>query len=152
MQLICHGSRNEGESLLRAVCYLKNCVCLSWQEKLARAEEQRAMQLLNIKRKAQAEETKVSEIAFINELQAGLLLASLRQMTKRRSFVDVTAAHGILHTCSLHHYLHLLLPQHKATVTNVRTPKSSCEVCFIACLTEKRSPLSEPLLPVQCRS
>nr|CAB3265885.1 S phase cyclin A-associated protein in the endoplasmic reticulum [Phallusia mammillata] len=38
-------------------------------EKLARAEEMRAMQLLNIKKKAQAEDTKVNEIAFINELQ-----------------------------------------------------------------------------------
>uniref|UniRef100_F7AYX3 S phase cyclin A-associated protein in the endoplasmic reticulum N-terminal domain-containing protein n=1 Tax=Ciona intestinalis TaxID=7719 RepID=F7AYX3_CIOIN len=38
-------------------------------EKLQRAEEQRAMQLLSKVRKAQAEDTKVNEIAFINELQ-----------------------------------------------------------------------------------
>ncbi|CAK8676515.1 unnamed protein product [Clavelina lepadiformis] len=47
----------------------KNLLQSYHDEKLARAEEQRAMQLLNIKRKAQAEDTKVSEIAFINELQ-----------------------------------------------------------------------------------
>jgi len=38
-------------------------------EKLSRAKEQREQKLLKIKLKAQAEDTKVNEIAFINELQ-----------------------------------------------------------------------------------
>ncbi|XP_039270648.2 S phase cyclin A-associated protein in the endoplasmic reticulum-like isoform X1 [Styela clava] len=38
-------------------------------EKLQRAEQQRAMKLMKIVQKAQAEETKVNEILFINELQ-----------------------------------------------------------------------------------
>lgn len=40
-----------------------------WQEKLQRAEQQRALKLMKIRQKAQAEETKVNEILFINELQ-----------------------------------------------------------------------------------
>ena len=41
------------------------------------------MQLLNIKRKAQAEDTKVSEIAFINELQVTLLFTSFYGNTQQ---------------------------------------------------------------------
>ena len=44
------------------------------QEKLSRAKEQREQKLLKIKLKAQAEDTKVNEIAFINELQVILVL------------------------------------------------------------------------------
>jgi len=58
--------RNWKKDLIRSKRELLQC---TQSKKLSRAKEQREQKLLKIKLKAQAEDTKVNEIAFINELQ-----------------------------------------------------------------------------------